>query len=371
MKRLLYISALLMATLGIFQCTADQQATKVKAQIENAGGSTAFLDLVKTPQINENISKSAIANSGVFEFDIPANGPNIYRIRIGGKKHYLITDGSSTPIELSGKLSDFGSSKINIKGSQATKDYAEKWTDYLNRKVSTEQIKSFIAETKNPLVAALFATQTLKTTRSELYTMHKTALKRLEKKYKETEYYKAYNKIIKNMEQQELAKLARQRVKVGEQAPEITMPDLNGKPKSLSDLKGKVVLLDFWASWCGPCRRANPHVVEIYHKYKDKGFTVFSVSLDGLDNKTRSRYSGDSEKIAEALARSKSRWEAAIKKDKLTWDNHVSDLLKWDTPAAKAYGVTGIPKTFLIDRDGTIAAINPRFNLEEALLKVL
>jgi thiol-disulfide isomerase/thioredoxin len=138
----------------------------------------------------------------------------------------------------------------------------------------------------------------------------------------------------------------------------------------LSDYKGKVVLLDFWASWCGPCRKANPHVVEIYNKYKGKGFDVFSVSLDGLDNRTRQAL-GDNSQVQMNLDRQKERWIEAIRTDNLLWNGHVSDLLKWDSKAAAMYGVSGIPKTFLVDREGKIAAIDPRFNLEESVTSAL
>ncbi len=134
-------------------------------------------------------------------------------------------------------------------------------------------------------------------------------------------------------------------------APDISLPGPDGKNHALSNLKGKVVLLDFWASWCGPCRRANPHVVETYKKYKDKGFEVFSVSLDRPDGKQN--------------------WIDAIAKDGLLWDNHVSDLQFWSSAPAAVYGVRSIPKTFLIGRDGKIVALNPREQLEEELLKVL
>jgi thiol-disulfide isomerase/thioredoxin len=159
-------------------------------------------------------------------------------------------------------------------------------------------------------------------------------------------------------------------IRVGMDAPEIDLTSPDGKNYKLSDLKGKVVLLDFWASWCGPCRRANPHVVEVYNKYKEKGFTVFSVSLDGIDSRTKTRYPSEAEFKA-GLEQSKKNWVAAIEKDQLAWPYHVSELTKWDTKAARTYGVTGIPKTFLINRDGKIAAVNPRTTLEEELLKVL
>ncbi len=118
----------------------------------------------------------------------------------------------------------------------------------------------------------------------------------------------------------------------GKPAPDFAELTVNGDTMKLSDLRGQVVLLDFWASWCGPCRRENPNVVNLYKKYKDKGFTVMSVSLDQQRNK----------------------WLAAIEKDKLVWPNHVSDLKGWGSSAAKQYSVRGIPFTVLIDREGNI-----------------
>lgn len=132
----------------------------------------------------------------------------------------------------------------------------------------------------------------------------------------------------------------------GKPAPNFTQNDVDGKPLSLSDLKGKVVLIDFWASWCGPCRKENPNVVKLYNKYKDAGFTVLSVSLD--DNKDN--------------------WLAAIAKDKLIWPYHVSDLKKWANEAARAYQVSGIPFTVLVDKEGNIIDTKLRgIELEQAL----
>ena len=161
----------------------------------------------------------------------------------------------------------------------------------------------------------------------------------------------------------------RELVKVGSPAPDIKLPTPDGKEYALSDLKGKVVLLDFWASWCGPCRRENPNVVKVYNKYKDQGFTIFSVSLDGLDNRTSARLEDDQKE--EYVKGQKQRWISAIAQDNLTWPYHVSDLRKWDCAPAKIYGVRSIPRAFMIDREGVIVSTSVRGaqQIEEELLK--
>ncbi|MDB5013614.1 MAG: hypothetical protein JWQ25_1816 [Daejeonella sp.] len=127
------------------------------------------------------------------------------------------------------------------------------------------------------------------------------------------------------------------KLSIGAIAPDFTQPDTSNKKLSLSSLRGKYVLLDFWASWCGPCRQENPNVVEAYKLFKDKGFTVLGVSLD----------------------RDKKSWISAIHKDNLHW-NHVSDLKQWYNDAAMLYSIQSIPGNFLIDPQGKIIARNLR-----------
>ena len=133
----------------------------------------------------------------------------------------------------------------------------------------------------------------------------------------------------------------------GMEAPDIVLADRDGKDRKLSDLRGKVVLIDFWASWCRPCRAENPNVVRIYKKYHDMGFEIFSVSLD---------------KDYDA-------WVNAIKADGLVWPNHVSDLLGWKSAAGQLYSITSIPSTVLVDRDGKVLARNLRGAKLESKLK--
>ncbi len=120
--------------------------------------------------------------------------------------------------------------------------------------------------------------------------------------------------------------------KVGQKAPDFEIENPEGKTIRLSDISGNIVLLDFWASWCMPCRQANPDVVAIYQKYHDKGFEIFSVSLDTK----------------------REAWINAIKKDQLSWPFHGSDFRGWENEVAELYEVSGIPATFLIDEKGII-----------------
>lgn len=132
---------------------------------------------------------------------------------------------------------------------------------------------------------------------------------------------------------------------IGSKAPDFTLNDINGNPVSLSSFKGKYTLIDFWASWCGPCRVENPNVVKAYHAYKSKGFEILGVSLD----------------------EKKDKWEQAIKHDNLDWPQ-VSDLKGWESSVAALYEVRAIPMNFLLDKDGKIIAKNLR---GEQLLKKL
>lgn len=211
--------------------------------------------------------------------------------------------------------------------------------------------EQFIKENKSSLasIIALFqqvGPRTYIFSMKEDYELFRMVDSVLGLKYSEIPTYKRFHS---QFEEYRVLKEAREKVakklSQGKKAPEIALPNPEGDTIALSSLKGKYVLIDFWASWCKPCRNENPVLVENYKKYNDKGFEIFQVSLD----------------------RDKEAWINAIKKDNLNW-THVSDLKFWDSAPAKVYDVTGIPANFLIDKNGIIIAKNLRGDALEAKL---
>jgi thiol-disulfide isomerase/thioredoxin len=184
-----------------------------------------------------------------------------------------------------------------------------------------QQIRTFI-DTTHYNLAAMFAVSLLQLEK-DVEVVNKLS-ERLQKTAPDSKYTKAYLKRYGNIVED----------LVGKHFKEIELPGFDKKFKKLSSLKGKWILLDFWASWCPPCRRENPNVVSIYKKYKAKNFTIFSVSLDDNDGK----------------------WYDAAKADHLEWANHVSELKGWESKVCKDYYINQIPTNFLINPDGIIVA---------------
>ncbi len=298
---------------------------------------------------------SAIDENGSFKLIAPITATDIFRLRLDDKNYMMVilTPGETITLKtVGGKLGG----DATIEGSFHTQLLYKAMNEsqlFESRKASlNKQYNEIQSSPKRDSLSAIIFSQF-----RENDSLQKVALRaQMEKNpaslawlffqdkfdmtndfdiidKTESATFKAYpeNAFVKQYHQQVEVE---RKTAIGAAAPEIALTDPDGKIRKLSSLKGKVVLIDFWASWCGPCRKENPNVVAMYGKYHDKGFEIYSVSLD----------------------KDRSSWLAAIDKDNLIWPDHVSDLKYWKSEGAAAYGVTSIPFTVLIDKKGKIVA---------------
>ena len=202
----------------------------------------------------------------------------------------------------------------------------------------------FIDKNPKAYITALLLKQMAGSGKMEIAEI-KTRFEKLDEKVKKSKDGKELSDMIKQSEEQEAAKA---KVETGKPAPDFSAATPDGKKMSLKEAMGKVTVIDFWASWCKPCRMENPNVVALYNEYHSQGLNIIGVSLDKDGDK----------------------WKEAIAADKLTW-NHVSNLKHWDEPIAKQYGVQSIPATFILDANGKIVAKDLRGDALKAKIKEL
>lgn len=317
------------ATLGF-----GQQATVVKGKIKKGRGKMIYLKHNIGNKV-VYVDSSKINLFGKFKMETDVVLDDFYQLAVGKKTSHILVLKGGEDVTVKAPV-NFNNKEYKVKGSPDSKLIQEynsvKYSNKLSKDSLSKFAMNFIKENSKSL--AIFVALNDVT---DLKKALQVAEKGIGETYANSNYHKSLQQGLRQVAKAEQAKKA-SKTKIGDVAPELNMISPDGKVITLESLRGKYVLIDFWASWCGPCRRENPTVVRLYNKYKDQGFDVYSVSLD----------------------KSKTKWMQAIQKDGLVWNNHVSDLKGWGSAATRLYGFRGIPYTVLIDKEGKIIATRLR-----------
>lgn len=367
----LFIAVAVLLTSACSDSNTSSDGFELKGKLGNAHGDTLFLEQMGTDGLIK-VDTAILDENGEFTMTPVITEIGFYRLKTSDRNFATFIFDANQKVSITGDVADLGNS-YNVEGSEDSKLFWEinqVSADSYRRRDSLQKIfQAFVNMTQMDSLRIDSMSNELEKPYTQLVNEHNQYLKDfIEKhtssfaslaaiqqlqpdefmdtyfklddglfaKYPNSKYIKAFHEGVSSSR-----KLA-----VGTMAPEITMNTPAERPLSLSSLKGRVVLIDFWASWCGPCRAENPNVVKAYNKYQSKGFDIYSVSLDK-----------DMEK-----------WKQAIKADGLTWSSHVCDFKFWQSPVVALYNFNAIPTNVLIDRDGKILAKNLRGEALEAKL---